>query len=253
MKPTTAAAAAQPVCLVTGAGRGIGHAISLTLAKRGFRVVAAMRRRPETDPFEGAENIRSAVCDVSSAQAVAELFAGIDATEGRLDALVNNAGVITPIGVITETTPDQWAHAIQVNLLGAYHCTRQAIARMLPQDRGTIVDISSGAAHRPLQGWSAYCAAKAALSMFTRSVHEEYGGRGIIAVGLRPGVVDTDMQAQIRASGINPVSQLPRESLLSAQLPATVVAALLTGAAAQFAGQEIDVRDPQVAALTGQT
>ena len=237
------------VHVVTGAARGIGHAICVRLQAAGMRVVAAMRSVPERDPFEGLSGIRSVRCDVADAAQVASMFEQIDAIEGRIDGLVNNAGIIAPIGRITQTDPAEWARAQSVNLVGAYHCTRESLLRMAPRGSGIVIDVSSGAAHRPLEGWSAYCASKAGLAMLTRAVHEEYRAQGIVAVGLRPGVVDTGMQGQIRASGINPVSRLPRASLLGADLPAAVVVALLTGAAHRFAGQEIDVRDPAVAAL----
>lgn len=245
----TVAAPASPVAVVTGAARGIGHAVCQALADAGWRVVAAVRSAPSEPPFDGHASIRVVVCDVGEHDQVQALFAGIDAHEGRLDALVNNAGVIAPIGRIAETDPVAWARAQQVNLVGAYHCTRAALPRLLARGGGTIVDVSSGAAHRPLEGWSAYCASKAGLAMLTRAVHEEYARQGIVAVGLRPGVVDTGMQGQIRASGLNPVSRLPRESLAAVQGPAAIVRALLQGAAARFAGREIDVRDPEVAAL----
>lgn len=245
------APSASPVAVVTGASRGIGHAICLALADAGWRVVAAVRSPPADAPFPGRASIRVATCDVADHGQVLSLFASIDATEGRLDALVNNAGVIAPIGRIADTDPVQWALAQQVNLVGAYHCTRAALPRLVTRGGGTIVDISSGAAHRPLEGWSAYCASKAALAMLTRAVHEEYGAQGIVAVGLRPGVVDTGMQGQIRASGLNPVSKLSRASLAAVDGPAAIVRALLQGAATRYAGQEIDVRDPAIAALAG--
>lgn len=246
---TTSIPSTSPVAVVTGAGRGIGHAICLALAAAGWRVVAAVRSAPADAPFVGHASIRVATCDVADPAQVQALFAGVDAIEGRLDALVNNAGVIAPIGRIADTDPVAWARAQQVNLVGTYHCTRAALPRLVARGGGTIVDISSGAAHRPLEGWSAYCASKAGMAMLTRAVHEEYGAQGVVAVGLRPGVVDTGMQGQIRASGLNPVSKLPRESLAAVDGPAAIVRALLQGAAARYAGQEIDVRDPEVAAL----
>jgi NAD(P)-dependent dehydrogenase (short-subunit alcohol dehydrogenase family) len=122
---------------------------------------------------------------------------------------------------------------------------------MVAQGGGTIVNISSGAAHRPQEGWSAYCAGKAGLAMLTRSIHLEYGTQGIRIFGFAPGVVDTDMQVAIRASGINPVSKLPRESLAPASEPARAIAWLCTPAADALAGQELDVRNPDLRAAVG--
>jgi NAD(P)-dependent dehydrogenase (short-subunit alcohol dehydrogenase family) len=94
-----------------------------------------------------------------------------------------------------------------------------------------------------MEGWSAYCAGKAGLAMVTQSVALEYGARGIRAFGFAPSVVDTDMQGEIRASGINPVSKLPRENLAGAGDPARAIAYLGTAAADDLSGREIDIRD----------
>src|SRR5690606_15700892 len=117
--------------------------------------------------------------------------------------------------------------------------------------RGTIVNLSSGAAHRPMEGWSAYCAGKAGLAMVTQSLALEYGARGIRAFGFAPGVVDTDMQGEIRASGINPVSKLPRENLARGDDPARAIAYLCSAAAADLAGGELDMRDASCRARAG--
>ena len=109
--------------------------------------------------------------------------------------------------------------------------------------RNSYVNVSSGAASRPLEGWSAYCAGKAGLAMLTRSLHLELGERGVRAYGLRPGVVDTDMQGVIRASGVNEVSRLRREELASVEGPARAIAYLCEPAAADLAGAEVDIRD----------
>jgi NAD(P)-dependent dehydrogenase (short-subunit alcohol dehydrogenase family) len=104
------------------------------------------------------------------------------------------------------------------------------------------VNLSSGAARGPMEGWSAYCAGKAGLAMITRAVHKEFGAQGIRIFGFAPGVVDTDMQAVIRASGINPVSKIPRENLAAPDDAAHGIAWLCTPAADALAGEEVDVR-----------
>src|SRR5690606_20395126 len=108
---------------------------------------------------------------------------------------------------------------------------------------GVIVNISSGAAHSPLEGWSAYCASKAALAMLTRSVHLELADAGVFAYGFQPGVVDTGMQATIRASGVNEVSRLRREQLAPAHQPARLVALLCLGKPPELRGLDLSVRD----------
>ncbi|MBN9058384.1 MAG: SDR family NAD(P)-dependent oxidoreductase [Rhizobiales bacterium] len=120
---------------------------------------------------------------------------------------------------------------------------RAVLPAMLDRGGGAIVNLSSGAAHRAMEGWSAYCAAKAGLAMVTKSLALEYGARGIRAFGFAPGIVDTGMQVEIRASGINPVSKLPREGLASVDDPAKAIVFLCTSAAGDLAGLEVDIRE----------
>ena len=140
---------------------------------------------------------------------------------------------------------------IETNLIAAFQATQTAMRHMVAKGGGTIVNLSSGAAHRPMEGWSAYCAGKAGLAMLTRAIHEEYAAQGIRVFGFAPGVVDTDMQGSIRASGINPVSKIPRENLAPADEPARAIAWLCTQAADALAGQELDVRNPDLRASVG--
>jgi NAD(P)-dependent dehydrogenase (short-subunit alcohol dehydrogenase family) len=178
---------------------------------------------------------RGVVVDVTDRQAMAEVMA-----QG-FDAVVNNAGIITPIGRIDIVAIDDWAQNIAVNLVATFHVIQLAIKAM-PQG-GRIINLSSGAARAPMEGWSAYCAGKAGLAMLTRSVHLEFGDKGIRVFGFAPGVVDTGMQGLIRASGINPVSKIPRENLAAPNDAAHGIAWLCTAAADVFAGQEVDVRN----------
>lgn len=229
--------------LVTGGNRGIGLAVVRELAARGAEVTFTCRRA--ADVTAAGTLARGVACDATDT-------AGIEAlVDGGFDILVNNAGVIGPIGRIADVEVADWAGNIAVNLVGAYAVVRAAVRMMVPRGGGVIVNLSSGAARRPLEGWSAYCAGKAGLAMLTRSVHLEYGASGIRVFGFAPGVVDTGMQGEIRASGINEVSQLPRSSLAPAEEPARAIAWLCGPEAAALAGQEIDVRDPALRAAAG--
>lgn len=229
--------------LVTGGNRGIGLAVVQELAARGAAVTFTCRRAEDT--AAAAPAARGVVCDATDT-------AGIEAlvSEG-FDIVVNNAGVIGPIGRIAEVAAEDWAGNIAVNLVGAYAVVRAAVRMMEPRGGGVIVNLSSGAARRPLEGWSAYCAGKAGLAMLTRSVHLEYGAAGIRVYGFAPGVVDTGMQGEIRASGINEVSQIPRAALAPADQPARAIAWLCGPEAERLAGQELDVRDPGLRAAAG--
>lgn len=242
------------VALVTGANRGIGLEIALELARRGARVLAGVRR-PETAAATAAalgaigSGHIALPCDVADYAQVAAAASAARDRLGGLDILVNNAGVITPVSRLAEADPAAWAASIAINLVGAMHACRAALP-IMPAD-GVVINVSSGAAGRPLEGWSAYCAGKAGLAMLTRSLHLEYGPAGLRAFGLRPGTVDTDMQATIRASGINEVSRLRREDLGDPREPAALAAWLCTPAAADLAGQEVDVRAPEVRRRAG--
>ncbi|PHQ68533.1 MAG: short-chain dehydrogenase, partial [Sneathiella sp.] len=170
---------------------------------------------------------------------------------GHLDGLINNAGIVDPIGRITDTAPEDWMRNITVNLAGVYHGIRAVLPHFEKQNSGVIVNISSGAAHSPMEGWSAYCSGKAAVHMMTRATALEYGDLGVRIYGFAPGVVDTEMQSSIRASGINAVSQIPRENLASVDAPATAIAWLCSDAAIDLAGQELDIRDEGLRARIG--
>ena len=234
--------------LVTGGNRGIGLATVRALAEAGAKVhftarsaanIAAAQR--ELGDIRATGNHANMTDRISMATVLYHVF----------DILVNNSAVISPIGRILDISAEDWATSIDINLSSAFHATQRALRQMVAKGGGTIVNISSGAAHRPQEGWSAYCAGKAGLAMLTRSVHLEYGGHGIRIFGFAPGVVDTDMQGAIRASGINPVSKLPRESLAPAADPARAIVWLCTAAADPLAGQELDVRNPDLRAAAG--
>jgi NAD(P)-dependent dehydrogenase (short-subunit alcohol dehydrogenase family) len=247
---------AGKVAIVTGAGRGIGLETAVTLARAGMRVVAAVRAPEQAGDLAGRLAATGtdhvvAACDVADFAQVSAMVDGVRARFGRIDVLVNNAGVIEPIGLIADTDPGEWRHSLLVNLAGPYHLVRAAIGDLAASGDGVVVNVSSGAAHGPKEGWSAYCAGKAGLAMLTRSIDLEYRDAGVRAYGFMPGVVDTGMQAVIRASGINDVSRLPRSSLAPAEEPARVILHLCSEAARDLAGKELSIRDPELRRRAG--
>ncbi|WP_018182943.1 SDR family NAD(P)-dependent oxidoreductase [Kaistia granuli] len=242
------------IALVTGAKGGIGAATAIALAEAGATVVVTARKLADAELTTArcAQGRAIAVaCDVSDAASVEAAVKEATARIGAPTLLVNNAGTVQPIGLLHETDPAAWASSVNANLVGAVDVIRAVLPAMLARGRGTIVNLSSGAAHRPLEGWSAYCAGKAGLAMVTQSVALEYGARGIRVFGFSPGVVDTDMQGEIRASGINPVSKLPRENLAGTGDPARAIVYLGTASADDLAGREIDIRDTNFRARVG--
>ena len=236
---------ASPVALVTGAGRGIGARTAHALAEAGARVAVTSRRGDDARRVAASIG-RGAVgvaCEVSDPASVFAAVAEIAERLGPVGILVNNAGTVQPIGLLHETDPAAWAAALAATLAGAATAARAVLPAMLDTGHGTIVNLSSGAAHGPVEGWSAYCAAKAGLAMLTRSLALEYGSRGVRAFGFAPGLVDTGMQAEIRASGMNAISALPQTALADPDQPARAIAYLCSSAADDLAGRELDIRE----------
>jgi NAD(P)-dependent dehydrogenase (short-subunit alcohol dehydrogenase family) len=236
------------VIIVTGASRGIGAAAAAALAQAGATLVLTARDDKRLADIalpiaRAGGTVSSRPCDVSNYQAFASLVDETTGRYGRIDALINNAGVIEPIATIADSDPAAWARNVDINLTGAYHAIRAVLPGMLAAGGGTIVNVSSGAAIRPLEGWSAYCSAKAGLHMLTRAIALETAGKGIRVFGFQPGTTDTDMQVLIRASGVNPVSQIPRGNLTPVAHPAAAIVYLCTAAADDLNGQEFSLRD----------
>ena len=237
--------------IVTGASRGIGEAAARELAGHGVGVLLAARSGKDVERIAG--EIRDAggraegiACDVSRWPDVERAVARCrEAFEREVDILVNNAGLIDPIARLGDSDPDAWGQVVDVNLKGVYHALRAVLPLMSERASGTIVNISSGAATGALEGWSHYCATKAAVLSLTRCVHEEYAGRGVRCVGLSPGTVATDMQTAIRDSGVNPVSQLDWSAHIPPEWPARAIAWLCTDAAADLAGGDFSIKTPE--------
>jgi 3-oxoacyl-[acyl-carrier protein] reductase len=239
---------AGKVIIVTGASRGIGAAAAAALGKVGARLVLTARDATQIETVaqtitrDGGKTVAIA-CDVSDWNGVQRLVAETQRHYGKIDALINNAGVVEPIAVTAESDPTAWARNIKINLVGAYYAIRAVLPPMLAAGGGTIVNISSGAAHNPLEGWSAYCSGKAGLAMLTRQIALEHAAQGIRVFGFQPGTTDTEMQVTIRASGINPISKIPRENLTPVAHPAAAIVYLCTSAADDLAGKEFSLRD----------
>jgi NAD(P)-dependent dehydrogenase (short-subunit alcohol dehydrogenase family) len=234
---------AGKVAIVTGASRGIGAAAALALGEAGASVVLAARTTAQAEA--NARQINAAggkaaaiACDVSDYAACQRLVQETTERFGPPDVLVNNAGVIEPISMVGEADPAEWARSIEINLIGAYYVIRAVLPGMIERGHGDIINVSSGAAHRPLEGWSAYCAGKAGLAMLTRSIDLEHRPAGIRVFGFQPGTTDTDMQVTIRASGANMVSRIPREQLTPVAHPARAIVYLCSEEADDLAGKE---------------
>ncbi|MBN9489649.1 MAG: SDR family oxidoreductase [Alphaproteobacteria bacterium] len=232
------------IALVTGASRGLGEGAARALAKQGAAVMllardGALVQKVAQEIGGGAAAL---ACDVSDYAAVERAVAATRKRFGGLDILVNNAGVIEPISDIASSDPAAWARNIQINLIGAYNVLR-AVLDGMAKAGGTIINVSSGAAYRPLEGWSSYCASKAGLAMLTRSIKLETGARGIRVFGFSPGTIDTDMQVKIRASGINAISQIPRADLSPVEHAVRGLLYLCDSASDDLIGEDASMRD----------
>jgi NAD(P)-dependent dehydrogenase (short-subunit alcohol dehydrogenase family) len=237
------------VALITGASKGIGAATARHLAGCGAKVALLARSADalealarEIDGAQGAGTALALPCDVADWQAVSGAVARTVETFGGLDIAVNNAGLIDPIAMLEDTDPLAWGNVIDVNVKGVYHVIRAAIPPMKARGGGVVVNISSGAATSNLEGWAHYSASKAAVLSLTDSANRELKPHGIHVVGLSPGTVATDMQHAIKASGINPVSELDWDRHIPPEWVARAIVWLTTDAARQHDGGDFSIK-----------
>ncbi|MEL7312960.1 MAG: SDR family oxidoreductase [Pseudomonadota bacterium] len=244
------------VALITGASRGIGLATVNELSRLGAHVVLAARsaapiQEVATQISENGGHAVAVECDVASFEQVQAAVSSTLATLNRLDILVNNAGTINPISRIDESDPELWSKAIDINLKGVYHGLRAALPIMTAQGGGVIVNLSSGAATSTLEGWSHYCASKAAVKMLTACTHKEFSDQGIRVVGLSPGTVATDMMSSIKSSGVNPVSQLDWSTHIPPEWAAKAIAFLCGPGGEPYAGTDFSIKTDEGRAVVG--
>ena len=239
--------------MITGASRGIGAAAARVFVEAGANVALLARSQSALAELAGelGDKALAIPCDVTRYE---EMAAAVEATQdafGGLDVLINNAGVIDPISLLGEANPADWAKAIDINVTGVFNGMRAALPVMKSQGGGSVLTISSGAAHGPVEAWSHYCASKAAANMLTQCLHHEEGGHGIRAIGLSPGTVATDMQRDIKDSGVNPVSQLDWDVHIPADWPARALLWMCGPEADRFLGDEISLRDENIRKAVG--
>jgi glucose 1-dehydrogenase len=189
--------------LVTGANSGLGRAIALNLAAAGARVGVNYLFDQSSAESVIAEMPASATpgaifkADVSRPEDVERMFADVDAAFGGIDILVNNAGIDGPREPCADSDPQHWRKVLDVNLQGPYLCSRQAVKRMLTQNRGVILNITSVHEFIPWAGYSAYTATKAALSMFTKTLAQEVAACGVRVNAIAPGAIRTPINKDV--------------------------------------------------------
>jgi NAD(P)-dependent dehydrogenase (short-subunit alcohol dehydrogenase family) len=240
---------------ITGASRGIGEAAAREFANAGARVALIARSADRIAEIAGeiGENAIAIPCDISRFWEVEQAVENTVRTFGSLDVVINNAGVIEPISRLADADPDAWGNVIDINLKGVFHGMRAALPVMRAQGSGTILTIGSGAAHGPVEAWSHYCASKAGALMLTRMADKENSEAGIRALSLSPGTVATEMQREIKASGVNPISKLDWSDHIPPEWVAKALLWMCGSEADDWKGDEISLRDPGIRAKVGLT
>lgn len=236
--------------LVTGANSGIGEAIALELAEAGASVAINFLSRPEE-----AERVAAAVrakgsealtaqADVADPAQVATMFAEIDRSWGPLDILVNNAGIDGVRAPGWEIGLDDWRQVIEVNLFGAFHCSREALGRMIPRRSGVVLNMSSVHEVIPWSGYSAYAAAKAGLSMLTKTLAQESAPHGVRVLAIAPGAIKTPINAAVwkDPAGLADLNEkIPMGRMGERQEIAKMVAVLVSDVASYATGSTVFV------------
>ena len=195
------------IALVTGASRGIGRSVALGLADAGAEVVVNYSSSPDAADAVVAEikdsggKAYALQANVADEEAVNGLIKTVIEQSGRIDVLVNNAG-ITRDGLLMRMKTDDWQAVINLNLSGVFLCTRAVARPMLKQKSGRIINITSVVGLMGNAGQSNYAAAKAGVVGFTRSAAKEMASRGITVNAVAPGFIATDMTKDLDAEGI---------------------------------------------------
>jgi 3-oxoacyl-[acyl-carrier protein] reductase len=233
------------VAIVTGASRGIGREVAIMLASRGALVVAAARG-DHADGTVGAigaagGRAEAASLDVTDSAAVAALVSAALERHGRIDVLVNNAGIARD-QLLMRMKRDDWDDVIATNLTAAFACTQAVIKPMIKQRAGRIISISSVVGQVGNAGQSNYAASKAGLIGFSKALAREVASRGITVNVVAPGLIDTDMTRAIgEKAQVDWAAQIPLGRLGTTTDVAAAVCFLASDEASYITGQVLAV------------
>lgn len=221
--------------VITGAGRGIGAAIAIRLAREGMDTILCGRNREPLDEIAGriagmGHKAEVVPCDVTDLVSVQDLAQRVEATHGSIDVLVNNAGVGEFRGPLHTMSPESWERILRTNLTGVYYTIRAFAPMMIRAQSGHIINISSIASKNPLPNGAAYAASKWGLNGLTYSVAEELRGHNVRVSVICPGSVHTEFSPH---DGKDPSKMLQPEdianavALLVAQAPQSFVSEIV--------------------------
>ncbi len=236
--------------LVTGANSGIGASIANELAAAGARVAVNFVVDPDAAQAvvagiqRGGGEAVALQADVADAGQVGAMFAALDRSWGGLDILVNNAGIDGPRAMAWDSDPKDWERVLRVNLLGAFHCAREALRRMVAQRRGVVLNLTSVHEKVPWSGYSAYTASKAGLSMTTKTMAQEAAPFGVRVVALAPGAIRTPINRSVWSDPANLadlLTKIPLDRMGEPEEIARVAAFLVSDAASYLTGSTIYV------------
>lgn len=244
----------KKIYVVTGASKGIGRAIARTLARDAYQVILLARASEDLDAAcEEIQTISptsfSIACDLAQPESIDAALQSLQHLD-VIDGIVHNAGTITPIQSMFDADDAAWERNIYVNITGAQRLTRGLYSKMKASQHCRVTTISSGAALRPLHSWSAYCISKAGLDMWSRCLAEEGAKDGITSIAIAPGIVNTDMQLEIRSSSQDDFPMVDsfigyhqNGDLTRPDDVATKLHSLITSHSMEQSGQRFDVRE----------
>ena len=241
----------RPICLITGASSGIGSAAAPLAAAAGYDLLlcyntdrAGAEQSAEAAKAQGAQAHIQQV-DVSDSQSILDLYAALDSTFGRIDALVNNAGIVGQTAPVTEFTPERLTGMFQTNVIGAILVAKEAVIRMKAQgDGGAIINVSSAAARLGSGNqYVDYAASKAAIDTFTKGLSDEVAPDGIRVMSVRPGLIETPLHEKGGEPGRADrlAHMVPMRRKGSAEEVAKAIVWLMTDGASYITGSTLDV------------
>ncbi|KAI8920147.1 hypothetical protein DFJ77DRAFT_451325 [Powellomyces hirtus] len=253
--------AVRKVVIVTGASRGIGAAVCKVLLEGNANVVGVSRSALQDSreladlAHSHSDAFRYLSLDVAAEAAASKIIEFGLSAFGRLDAVIHNAGLLDPISKIATADIAAWKKCFDVNFFAGLGLIQAAMPH-LRANHGRIVLVSSGAAANAYKGWSAYCTSKAACNMLVAGLGLEE--EDVVSVALRPGVVDTEMQQQIREGGKEAMGEVDHDrfvqfkdsgKLLSPDVPGYVIAKLALHAEKELSGQFISWDDARLSSF----